>query len=113
MLKKIIVTLIFSVSCALLLTACSKSDNTPTTTTSSPATTTTASSGDKIGVPECDDYMAKLEACLAKLPAAAKEQYEKTFEPTRKAWRDLAATPQGKASLAQACKKATLPSACE
>ena len=79
----------------------------PATTTSSPATTTTTSSGDKVGVPECDEYLTKMEACLSKLPAVAKDQYEKSFEQTRTAWRNAASTPQGKASLAQACKAMT------
>ena len=133
MLKKIFVPLMLSVSCALLLTACGGSDSnkaattnntsttttsktatttsspatTTTTTTSSPATTTTTSSGDKVGVPECDEYLTKMEACLSKLPAVAKDTYEKSFEQTRTAWRNAASTPQGKASLAQACKAMT------
>jgi len=130
MLKKIFVPLMLSVSCALLLTACGGSDSNnattnntsttttskTTTTTSSPATTTTTttsspatttSSGDKVGVPECDEYLTKMEACLSKLPAVAKDQYEKSFEQTRTAWRNAASTPQGKASLAQACKAMT------
>jgi leucyl-tRNA synthetase len=125
MLKKIFVPLMLSVSCALLLTACGGSDtsttnntsnttvsnktattSTPTTTTTTPATTTPAS-GDKIGVAECDDYLAKYEACLSgKVPAQAKVQFEQALATTRKSWRDLAANPQTKSSLAQACKMA-------
>jgi hypothetical protein len=128
MLKKIFVPLMLSVSCALLMAACSKSDNTAstnnasttttnskttttsspatarTTTTSSPATTTTASSGDKIGIPECDDFVAKMEACLQKLPAVAREDYDKNFEQNMKEWRDEASTPEGRAKAAQGCK---------
>jgi hypothetical protein len=134
MLKKIFVPLMLSVACGLLLTACGGSDTTSTTnntsnttaankttttttTTSTPSTTTTTTtstpatttpvSGDKVGVAECDDYIAKMEACLSKLPGAAKEQYEKAFDQTRKAWRDAAANPQSKAALAQGCKAAT------
>jgi DNA-binding FadR family transcriptional regulator len=73
-------------------------------TTSSPTTT---AAGEKIGVPECDEYLAKYEACLAKLPAAAKEQYDKAFEQVRKSWQTAASTPQGKAGLAAGCKQAT------
>ncbi|HEV7375223.1 MAG TPA: hypothetical protein VGN95_10940 [Pyrinomonadaceae bacterium] len=128
MLKKKLVPLMLSVSCALLLAACSKSDNTAstnnatttskttttsspatatTTTTSSPTTTTTASSGDKIGVPECDDFVAKMEACFPKLPAVAREDYDKNFEKNMKEWRDAASTPQGRAKVAQQCKAIT------
>jgi ABC-type Zn uptake system ZnuABC Zn-binding protein ZnuA len=128
MLKKIFVPLMLSVACALLLTACGGSDNTSTTnttnttaanksvtTTSTPSTTTptstpattTPASGDKVGVPECDDYLAKYEACLSKVPEAGRAQYQAAFAQVRKSWRDLAANPQTKASLAQACKMAS------
>ncbi|MDT5059718.1 MAG: hypothetical protein QOH63_177 [Acidobacteriota bacterium] len=133
MLKKIFVPLMLFVACALLLTACGGSDNTSTTnttnttaanktattttTTSTPSTTTTTTtstpatttpaSGDKVGVPECDDYLAKYEACLSKVPEAGRAQYQAAFAQVRKSWRDLAANPQTKASLAQACKMAS------
>ncbi|MCA1818065.1 MAG: hypothetical protein LC746_17035 [Acidobacteria bacterium] len=109
--------------CALLVVACGGGANsnnsggtnananraatTTTTTTANTATTTTASA-DKVGVPECDDYLAKYNACVtSKVPAAARAQYESTLAQTRKSWRDLAANPQTKAGLAQACKTAT------
>lgn len=118
------VTLALCVSCALLLLACggaSNSNNAPATNataananagkasaTNATAPTSTAGSADKIGVPECDDYLAKYETCISsKVPAAARAQYESTLAQTRKSWRDLAANPQTKASLAQACKTAT------
>jgi hypothetical protein len=126
MLKKFFVPLMLSVSCALLLTACGGSDtsttnntsnttvsnktattSTPTTTTTATPVSTTPASGDKVGVAECDDYITKMEACLSKLPAAAKASYDKAFEQTRKQWRDAAANPQTKAALAQGCKAAT------
>jgi ABC-type Fe3+-hydroxamate transport system substrate-binding protein len=129
--KRILVSLALSVSCALLLAACGGSDTTtnnssnatsgnktatttssPATTTSTPATTTTsspatttASSGDKIGVPECDDFIAKYEACITgKVPEAARAQFNSTLKQWRDSWRQAAATPQGKAGLAQGCK---------
>lgn len=82
--------------------------STPATTTATPAsTTTTASSGEKIGVPECDDYLAKYEACLTtKVPEAARAQFNSSLEQTRSSWRQIASTAQGKAGLAQACKMA-------
>lgn len=124
MLRKIFVPLMLSVSCALLFAACGGSDTSSTNnssnttvsnktaSTSSPKATntpplTTPASGDKVGVAECDDYLTRMEACLSKLPAAAKAQYESAFEQTRKQWRDAAANPQTKASLAQGCKAAT------
>ena len=123
--KRLFMTLTLCVSCALLLIACistSNSNNAPATNapaanntnagkasatnTAAPASTT--ASGDKIGVPECDDYLAKYETCVSsKVPEAARAQYESTLAQTRRSWRDLAANPQTKASLAQACKTAT------
>ena len=87
---------------------------TATTTAAAPSNTNTAATnmkaapaGEKIGVEECDDYLAKYEACLdSKVPAAARATMKSSFEQTRESWRKLAATPQGKAGLAQACKAA-------
>jgi hypothetical protein len=78
----------------------------PATTTSSPAATTPAS-GEKIGVADCDDFLNKYEACISdKVPAQARAQYEASIKQWRDSWRQLAANPQTKASLAQACKMA-------
>ena len=123
MLKRHFMTLAICVSYALLLIACGGTSNTNNApATNAPATNanagkaaatatapaSTASTGDNIGVPECDDYLAKYESCVSsKVPEAARAQYQSTLAQTRKSWRDLAANPQTKASLAQACKTAT------
>ncbi len=73
----------------------------------SPAKSTTASSGEKIGVPECDEYIAKYEACAGKVPEAGRAAYNSGLEQTRSAWRKLAANPATKGTLAAACKQAT------
>ena len=94
-------------------TAANTNTNANTKTTASPAAAaspaaTTAASGDKIGVPECDDYIAKVEACLkGKVPEASKGALQTALDTNRKAWRDAAANPQTKAALAQGCKTAT------
>jgi hypothetical protein len=67
---------------------------------------TSTAGGEKIGVPECDEYIAKVEACLAKVPAAGQPAVKSSLEAMRKSWRDAAATPQGKAGLAAGCKAA-------
>ena len=127
--RRSLLTLALAACCALML-ACAGADNanhsnttnaananraatnaastatTPATTTS-PASTTAAAAGDKIGVAECDDYLAKVDNCItSKVPAAARAQYSVSIEQTRKSWRDLAANPQTRASLASACKQA-------
>lgn len=123
-----LLALALSACCALML-ACSGADNANTTnatnasngnraatnsaaTTTTPATTaspaaTTSAAGGAIGVAECDDYLKKVDDCVtSKVPAAARSQYTASIEQTRKSWRDLAANPQTRASLASACKQA-------
>ena len=99
---------------ALLILSCGNSEpettnkaaETKPTTTSSPPSTT--NSGTSIGVPECDDYIAKYDACVSnKVPEAARAQYKSSIEQMRSSWKQLAGNPQTKASLAQACKTAT------
>ncbi|MDX6694049.1 MAG: hypothetical protein QOF02_1652 [Blastocatellia bacterium] len=124
--KRVFGPLLVAVCCALLLSACggsdtnsnnasttnvNKSTTTTTTTSSTPAATsstpaaTTASTGEKIGIAECDDFLDKYDACVSdKVPAAARAQYQSSLAQWRKAWRDAAANPQTKATLAQQCK---------
>jgi len=106
--------LIFAVLCAAILIGCSKTDNmnnsnTKAGDTNKPATTsnTTASAGEKIGIPECDEYIAKYEACTGKVPEAGRAAYKSALDQTRASWKKLADNPQTKASLAAACKQAT------
>ena len=67
----------------------------------------TAPSGDSVGVAECDQYLAAYETCLKdKVPAAARDMLKSSFETTRASWRQAAATPEGRAGLATACKTA-------
>ncbi len=103
------------VAIGLLLVACGKTEVTVNTNTSAPPATkatpastpaTMASTaGEKIGVPECDEFIAAYDACVSgKVPEAARAQYKTTIEQWRKSWHQLAANPNTRASLAQACK---------
>ena len=116
--------LILSLLGAAVLIGCSTTENsntttannsnsasgstTTTTTASTPATTApAASSGDKIGVPECDDFIAKYEACVSgKVPEMARAQYQTMLKQWRDSWKQLAANPQTRGTLASACKQA-------
>src|SRR5258706_16073536 len=108
--------LIFAVLCTAILIGCSKtednnnnsaSNSNKTTTMSSPATTTTTTAGDKIGVPECDDFIAKYDACVSsKVPEQARAQYKSAIAQWRASWKKLAENPATKGSLAAACKQA-------
>ncbi|OLE54926.1 MAG: hypothetical protein AUG51_06210 [Acidobacteria bacterium 13_1_20CM_3_53_8] len=79
------------------------------TTTSSPTTASTqtaSTTGGSIGVPECDEYITKYEACINQhVPEAQRAQMRAAFEQARNGWKQAAATPQGKAALAQSCKQ--------
>src|SRR2546423_956320 len=69
--------------------------------------TTTASTGNKIGVPECDDFIAKYEACVTgKVPEAARASYQTAVKQWKDSWKKLAENPQTKGTLAAACKQA-------
>jgi len=111
--------LILAVLCTAILIGCSTTENAnnsnttvantnKTTTTATPATTTTtATSGEKIGVPECDDFIAKYDACVSsKVPEAARAQYKSAVEQWRSSWKKLAENPATKGTLAAACKQA-------
>src|SRR5438094_2825790 len=69
--------------------------------------TTMASGGEKIGVPECDDFIAKYDACVSsKVPEAARAQFRNALGQWRESWRKLAANPQGRARLVSVCRQA-------
>ncbi len=66
-----------------------------------------AAKADEIGVPECDEYIKKYEACLmSKVPEAQRAAFKTSYDTLRKSWKEAAATPQGKAGLATGCKMA-------
>src|SRR5436853_4583400 len=86
--SRLLLTLTICATFVVALIGCSASENTntanttPTTgntnktantanTAASPAASPAAPSGEKIGVAECDDYIAKYEACVnSKVPEA-------------------------------------------
>ena len=110
---------VFSILCAAILIGCNKTDtgssnsmgdnksaSGPSNSGGSTAGTTT-SSGDKIGIPECDDFLAKYEACVSgKVPEQARAAYQTSLKQWKDSWKQLAANPQTKGTLAAACKQA-------
>ena len=101
----------------LLLVACGKTEVTTNRNESpspavkaSPASTpaTTASTaGEKIGVPECDEFITAYDACVSgKVPEASRAQFKTAVQQWRTSWRQLAANPNTKATLAGVCKQA-------
>jgi hypothetical protein len=113
--------LILAVLCAALLIGCSSTNNnnnstaaegnrnTGVTAPSTPTTTTSSSttSGEKIGIAECDDFLAKYEDCVNKnVPEAQRAQFESTMKQWRDSWRQLAKNEMTKGTLTAACKQA-------
>jgi len=114
MLQKI--SLLILVVCAIALTGCSKSEPTnnsntananKATTSTAPASTAPATAAaEKIGVPECDNFIAAYDACVSsKVPETARAQYKTAIAQWRSSWSKLAANPNTKATLAAACKQ--------
>lgn len=110
--------LAFCIVCAALLIGCSKTETTsndnrmagnsnkPATTTTT-ATTKTETAGEKIGVPECDDFIAKYDACVSnKVPEMARAQFQSALKQWRESWKKLAENPSTKPTLVSACKQA-------
>ena len=113
--------LILAILCAALLIGCSSTNNnnnstaaegnrsTGVTAPSTPTTTTSSSttSGEKIGIAECDDFLAKYEDCVNKnVPEAQRAQFESTMKQWRDSWRQLAKNEMTKGTLTAACKQA-------
>jgi hypothetical protein len=109
--------LILAVLCAAILVGCSKTDTTENSntaagnsnkaTTTTTTTTTTSTAGEKIGIPECDDFIAKYDACVSsKVPEAQQAQLKSAVDQWRASWKKLAANPATKGTLAAACKQA-------
>lgn len=111
--------LLLSVVFALALIGCSKigmtnNSNSNSTTAETPAApksgtqpAATNSTGDKIGVPECDDFIAKYEACVSgKVPEMVRAQYESSLKQMKESWKKMAENPQTRGTLVAACKQA-------
>ena len=61
--------------------------------------------GDKIGVAECDEYLAKYEACAAKVPEPGRGAMLSSIKQLKNSWITIAVNPETRASLAAECKK--------
>ncbi len=68
--------------------------------------TLSVAAGD-FGVPECDSYMKKYMACIdSKVPESVRGTLTQAFDQQKTAWKQAAATPQGRAALATGCSQA-------
>jgi hypothetical protein len=65
----------------------------------------TAIAAEPVGVPACDEFLTKYEACLAgKVPSAQQSTFKGQIEQMRTSWTELAKNPQIKPTLESACK---------
>jgi hypothetical protein len=95
------------ITAGIALAACGGSGN---STTSTPASTSRSATqpATGFGVPECDDYLTKYEACISgKVPESARALVRQQLDATKASWQQAASTPEGKAGLATGCKMAT------
>ena len=112
-------TLRASVALSLLLTlaACQQQQSAPPPVASKPAAAPTpaaappatpaVATADSVGIPECDDYLNKYQACVeGKVPEAARGMMRQSLDQTRAAWRTAMASPGGRDGMAAACKQA-------
>jgi hypothetical protein len=98
----------------LLVLACAKpaetNRNAGPATSSSPVTTTAntntpATTGDKIGIAECDNFLTAYDTCVStKVPEAARAQFKTAIATWRTEWKKLADNPQTRPTLANVCK---------
>ncbi len=109
---------VLGVVCAALCTAAACSSGpkqagseshlaaTPAATAAKSDSALTVAAGD-FGVPECDSYMKKYLACVdGKVPEMARAPLKQALDQQKAAWKQAAATPQGKAALATGCTQA-------
>lgn len=67
-----------------------------------------ARAADPVGVPACDDFLTKYEACVSgKVPDAQKSMFQGQMDQLRKTWGDMAKNPQTKPSLETMCKSSS------
>jgi len=58
------------------------------------------------GIPACDDFLKKYEACItSKLPEAQRVTHNAQLDQMRKAWIDMARSPAAKSSMEVTCKQ--------
>ena len=87
--------------------ACGGSKPAATTNAQPAAQVVGVATGGQIGVPECDEYLTKYEACVqGKVPESVRATFSQSMNQMRDAWKQAAVTSAGKAALATGCKQA-------
>jgi hypothetical protein len=99
-----------ALACSVVLLGCSQSPEPAVESSaveSSGAEASATAADNSVGIFECDDYLAKYEACLAtKVPEAARATLTQSLDQTRAAWRSAAGNPGATEVLASTCTQA-------
>jgi hypothetical protein len=67
-----------------------------------------AHAADAVGIPACDDFLTKYEACITgKIPAAQQPMFKSSVDQMRAGWASAAKTPHAKPALESACKQSS------
>jgi hypothetical protein len=104
--KTILIVLVVCVpflnGCAGLVTRSNKNSNSAKESSNSAASKT---SSEKMGIPECDDFFARYNACISDhVPEAKKTQYKENIDAFARSWKQLMANTD-KNTVAAACKR--------
>jgi hypothetical protein len=59
----------------------------------------------QLGVPACDEFLTKYQACITKMPAQQQSAFKSSMEQMRTGWAGLAANPQAKPALEGVCRQ--------
>lgn len=83
------------------------SSDSATPAAESPSSSGFSSSG-SIGVRECDDFLRNYRACLSdKVPADYRSTFEGALSQNESLWRQYAASPERRETLAESCREAS------
>ena len=102
--------LIPCVLCTAIMFGCYKSQRTGSENSrnanGSGGNSTPVASTEKIGIPECDEFVAKYEACITDhVPEAKQRQYRENIAAWSKAWRQQMVNTTARDVVAAACKR--------
>lgn len=100
------------VAMTLSLGACGKKAAGPTSTGGSEGVSAATTEGDagKVGITECDDYVAKYAACItSKIPEASQGALKSALDQSVAQWKQsiAGANDEAKAAVGQGCKAAS------
>jgi hypothetical protein len=67
---------------------------------------TTVANAAEVGIPACDEFLAKYEACVTgKIPAAQQPAFKTQLDQLRTSWSTIAQNPNTRPTLETACKQ--------